>query len=129
MLIDTPSVASHLLTNPDAYLSSIGGFLRRYSLDELPQLFSILKGDMSFVGPRPALNTQDDLIFLRTQKGVDKLVPGITGWAQVNGRDELSLEDKAAFDADYIDLQSFWFDLKILWITFFKVIKKDNVSH
>jgi O-antigen biosynthesis protein WbqP len=129
MLIDTPSIASHLLTNPDAYLSSIGGFLRRYSLDELPQLFSILKGDMSFVGPRPALNTQDDLIFLRTQKGVDKLVPGITGWAQVNGRDELSLEDKAAFDAEYIDLQSFWFDLKILWITFFKVIKRENVSH
>ena len=129
MLTNTPAIATHLLDNPDAYLTSIGGFLRRSSLDELPQLFSVLKGDMSFVGPRPALNTQDDLIFLRTQKGVDKLVPGITGWAQVNGRDELSLEDKAAFDAEYIDLQSFWFDLKILWITFFKVIKRENVSH
>lgn len=129
MLIETPSVASHLLTNPESHLSSIGGFLRRYSLDELPQLFSVLKGDMSFVGPRPALHSQNNLIFLRTKKGVDKLVPGITGWAQVNGRDQLSIENKVALDAEYLDRQSFWFDLKILWITFFKVIKRENVSH
>ncbi|MDC9721804.1 MAG: sugar transferase, partial [Urechidicola sp.] len=120
MLIDTPAVATHLLDNPDVYLSPIGGFLRRSSLDELPQLFSVLKGDMSFVGPRPALFNQDDLIALRTEKGVDKLLPGITGWAQVNGRDELSIPDKVALDAEYLDRQSFWFDIKILWMTFLK---------
>jgi len=129
MLIDTPTVATHLLDNPDAYLSPIGGFLRRSSLDELPQLFSVLKGDMSFVGPRPALFNQDDLIVLRTEKGVDKLLPGITGWAQVNGRDELSIPDKVALDVEYLNRQSFWFDIKILWISFLKVVKRDGVSH
>jgi len=129
MLIDTPAVATHLLDNPDAYLSPIGGFLRSTSLDELPQLFSVLRGDMSFVGPRPALYNQDDLITLRTEKGVDKLPPGITGWAQVNGRDELSIPDKVALDLEYLNRQSFWFDMKILWMTFLKVIKRDGVSH
>jgi O-antigen biosynthesis protein WbqP len=129
MLIDTPTVATHLLDNPDAYLSPIGGFLRSTSLDELPQLFSVLKGDMSFVGPRPALFNQNDLITLRTEKGVDKLLPGITGWAQVNGRDELSIPDKVILDVEYLNRQSFWFDMKILWMTFLKVIKRCNVSH
>jgi len=129
MLTDTPAVATHLLDNPDAYLSPIGGFLRRSSLDELPQLFSVLKGDMSFVGPRPALFNQDDLIALRTTNGVNKLLPGITGWAQVNGRDELSIPDKVALDIEYLNRQSFWFDIKILWMTFLKVIKRDGVSH
>jgi len=129
MRIDTPAVATHLLDNPDAYLSPIGGFLRRSSLDEIPQLFSVLKGDMSFVGPRPALYNQDDLIALRTENGVDKLLPGITGWAQVNGRDELSIPDKVALDVEYLKRQSFWFDMKILWMTFLKVIKRDGVSH
>jgi O-antigen biosynthesis protein WbqP len=129
MLIDTPTVATHLLDNPDSYLSPIGGFLRRSSLDELPQFFSVLIGDMSFVGPRPALYNQDDLIALRTEKGVDKLLPGITGWAQVNGRDELSIPDKATLDAEYMHRQSFWFDIKILWMTFLKVVKRDGVSH
>ena len=129
MLIDAPTVATHLLDNPDAYLSPIGGFLRSTSLDELPQLFSVLKGDMSFVGPRPALYNQEDLIALRTEKGVDKLLPGITGWAQVNGRDELSISDKVALDVEYLNRQSFWFDMKILWMTFLKVMKRDGVSH
>jgi len=129
MLVDTPTVATHLLDNPDAYLSPIGDFLRRSSLDELPQLFSVLKGDMSFVGPRPALFNQEDLITLRTEKGVDKLLPGITGWAQVNGRDELSIPDKVALDVEYLSRQSFWFDVKILWMTFLKVINRDGVSH
>ena len=129
MRIDTPAVATHLLDNPDAYLSPIGGFLRRSSLDEIPQLFSVLKGDMSFVGPRPALYNQDDLIALRTENGVDKLLPGITGWAQVNGRDELSIPDKVVLDVEYLKRQSFWFDMKILWMTFLKVVKRDGVSH
>jgi len=129
MLIDTPAVATHLLDNPDSYLSPIGGFLRSTSLDELPQLLSVLKGDMSFVGPRPALFNQEDLIALRTEKGVDKLLPGITGWAQVNGRDELSIPDKVALDVEYLNRQSFWFDVKILWMTFLKVVKRDGVSH
>ena len=129
MLIDTPAVATHLLDDPDSYLSPIGGFLRLSSLDEMPQLFSVLKGDMSFVGPRPALFNQNDLITLRTEKGVDKLLPGITGWAQVNGRDELSILDKVSLDVGYMNHQSFWFDIKILWMTFLKVIKKDGVSH
>ena len=129
MLTGTPAVATHLLDNPGAYLSPIGGFLRSTSLDELPQLFSVLKGDMSFVGPRPALFNQEDLISLRTEKGVDKLLPGITGWAQVNGRDELSIPDKVALDVEYLNRQSFWFDMKILWMTFLKVIKRDGVSH
>jgi O-antigen biosynthesis protein WbqP len=129
MLTGTPAVATHLLDNPDSYLSPIGGFLRSTSLDELPQLFSVLRGDMSFVGPRPALFNQDDLITLRTEKGVDKLLPGITGWAQVNGRDELSIPDKVALDVEYLNRQSFWFDMKILWMTFLKVINRDGVSH
>ena len=129
MLIGSPTLATHLLDNPDVYLSPIGGFLRLSSLDELPQIFSVIKGDMSFVGPRPALYSQDDLIDLRTAKGVDKLLPGITGWAQVNGRDELSIADKVALDVEYLNRQSFWFDMKILWMTFLKVVKRDSVSH
>jgi len=129
MLIGTPALATHLLDNSGAYLSPVGSFLRRSSLDELPQLFSVLKGDMSFVGPRPALFNQDDLIALRTEKGVDKLLPGITGWAQVNGRDELLIPDKVALDVEYLNRQSFWFDMKILWMTFLKVVKRDGVSH
>ena len=129
MLIDTPAVATHLLDEPSSYLSPIGDFLRRFSLDELPQLFSVLKGDMSFVGPRPALCNQDDLIALRTERGVDKLLPGITGWAQVNGRDELSIPDKVALDVEYLNRQSFWFDIKILYITLLRVVKRDGVSH
>ena len=129
MLIGAPTVATHLLDNPASYLSPVGDFLRRSSLDELPQLFSVLKGDMSFVGPRPALYNQDDLITLRTEKGVDKLLPGITGWAQVNGRDELSIPDKVALDVEYLNRQSFWFDIKILWMTFLRVVKRDGVRH
>ena len=129
MLVDTPDVATHLLNKPASYLSPIGGFLRRTSLDELPQLFSVLKGDMSFVGPRPALFNQDDLITLRTEKDVDKLLPGITGWAQVNGRDELSIHDKVALDVEYLNQHPFWFDIKILWMTFLRVVKRDGVSH
>jgi len=129
MRIDTPAVATHLLDDPDTYLSPIGGFLRRTSLDELPQLWSIIKGDMSFVGPRPALFNQDDLIALRTEYGVDQLVPGLTGWAQINGRDELPVPDKVALDLEYMKRRSFGFDLYILWMTFLKVIKRDGVSH
>ncbi len=129
MRVNTPEIATHLMSNPDSFFSPIGAFLRRTSLDELPQLFSILKGDMSLVGPRPALFNQSDLIALRTAKGVDKIKPGVTGWAQVNGRDELSIIDKVAFDEEYLELQSFWFDLKILWMTLLKVIARHNVSH
>jgi O-antigen biosynthesis protein WbqP len=129
MRVGTPTVATHLLDNPDSFLSPIGGFIRRSSLDELPQLYSILKGDMSFVGPRPALFNQDDLIALRSKKGVNKLLPGITGWAQINGRDELSIPDKVSLDVEYMQRQSFWFDIKILWMTFLKVVKQDGVSH
>ena len=129
MLTGAPSVATHLLDNPDSYLSPIGSFLRSSSLDELPQLFSVLKGDMSFVGPRPALYNQDDLIALRTERDVNKLLPGITGWAQVNGRDELSIPDKVELDVEYLNRQSFWFDIKILWMTFLRVMKRDGVSH
>ena len=129
MLIDTPPMASHLLKKSDSYLTPVGSFLRRYSLDELPQLFSVLKGDMGFVGPRPALFNQEDLITLRSKKGVDKLLPGITGWAQVNGRDELIISDKVALDLEYLNRKSFWFDMKILWMTFLKVMKRDGVSH
>ena len=129
MQVDTPTVATHLMTNPNVFLSPIGVFLRRFSLDELPQLFSILKGDMSFIGPRPALFNQNDLIALRTEKGVDKSLPGITGWAQVNGRDDLSIPEKVALDVEYIEKQSFLFDMKILWMTCLKVIKSDGVNH
>ena len=129
MQLDTPALATHLMNNPEDYLIPIGGFLRRTSLDELPQLYSVLKGDMSFVGPRPALFNQDDLIALRTEKGVDKLVPGLTGWAQVNGRDELPIPEKVDLDTYYMEKRSFCFDLKILWMTLLKVIRKDGVSH
>ncbi len=129
MKVDTPEMATHLMLNPDKFLSPIGSFLRRSSLDELPQLISILKGDMSFVGPRPALFNQDDLITLRSENGLDKLLPGLTGWAQVNGRDELSISDKVALEVEYMQNKSFWFDLKILWLTFLKVINKKGVSH
>ena len=129
MRIDTPDIATHLMSNPKFYLSPLGGILRSYSLDELPQLFSVLKGDMSFVGPRPALHNQDDLIALRSKKGINKLVPGITGWAQVNGRDDLSVPDKVSLDLEYLNYQSFWFDLKILWMTLLKVIGQNNISH
>ncbi|MNR77922.1 putative sugar transferase EpsL [compost metagenome] len=127
--MDTPAVATHLLTNPKQFLTPIGSFLRKSSLDELPQLWSILKGDMSFVGPRPALFNQDDLIALRTRYGVDNIKPGLTGWAQINGRDELPIPEKVALDAEYLARQSFWFDIKILVLTFQKVLKKDGVTH
>ena len=129
MRLDTPAIATHLMSDPNTYLSPIGGFLRRTSLDELPQLFSILKGDMSFVGPRPALYNQDDLVDLRTEEGVNQLIPGLTGWAQVNGRDELPIPDKVRLDVEYMERQSFWFDLKILWMTFLKVVRRVGVSH
>ena len=129
MRTETPPVATHLMTNYEKVLTPIGKFLRRTSLDELPQLFSILKGEMSFVGPRPALFNQDDLIAFRTKNGVDQLLPGLTGWAQVNGRDELTIPEKVSLDIEYVEKQSFWFDLRILWLTFLKVIHKDGVSH
>lgn len=129
MRMDTPAVATHLLPDPKSFLSPIGGFLRKSSLDELPQLWSILVGDMSFVGPRPALFNQNDLIALRTEQGVDALTPGLTGWAQVNGRDELSIPQKVAFDIQYLQRQSFAFDMRILWLTFVKVIRRDGVTH
>jgi O-antigen biosynthesis protein WbqP len=129
MRIDTPEVASHLITEPSLYLSPIGGFLRRFSLDELPQLFSVIKGDMSLIGPRPALFNQDDLIKLRTQKGIDKILPGITGWAQINGRNNLTISEKVLLDEHYLKNKSFFFDLKIIWITMLKVILRDGVSH
>ncbi len=129
MRIDTPAVATHLLQNPDQWLTPIGSFLRKSSLDELPQLWSILKGDMSFVGPRPALFNQADLIALRTDKGVHELVPGLTGWAQVNGRDELPIPQKVQLDAEYLERRSLLFDMKILWMTALKVLARDGVSH
>jgi O-antigen biosynthesis protein WbqP len=129
MRIGTPAVATHLLKDPAVYLTPIGGLLRRTSLDELPQLWSILTGDMSFVGPRPALFNQDDLVALRTERGVDRLVPGLTGWAQVNGRDDLPIPVKVEFDAEYLRRQSFWFDLKILGLTALKVLRSEGVSH
>jgi O-antigen biosynthesis protein WbqP len=129
MRIGTPAVATHLLTDPGVYLTPIGSFLRKFSLDELPQLWSIIKGDMSFVGPRPALFNQEDLIALRTQYGVDKLVPGLTGWAQVNGRDELPIPDKVKLDVEYMQQESFWFDIKIIILTFVKVLRRDGVQH
>ena len=129
MRIDTPAVATHLMKNPDVYLTSIGSFLRRFSLDELPQLYSILKGDISFVGPRPALFNQVDLVELRTKKGIHRLIPGITGWAQVNGRDELPIPVKVEFDGYYLKNRSFLMDLKILLMTFIKVLKREGVKH
>lgn len=129
MKVGTPAVATHLLTNPHAHLTPIGSFLRKSSLDELPQLWSILVGDMSFVGPRPALFNQQDLIDLRTEYGVDVLLPGLTGWAQVNGRDELPIPQKVQLDVIYLQRQSLLFDLRILWMTFVKVLRRDGVSH
>ena len=129
MQVGTPAVATHLLTDSSQYLTPVGTFLRKSSLDELPQLWSILIGDMSFVGPRPALFNQNDLIALRTQYGVDKLVPGLTGWAQVNGRDELSIPIKVQYEVEYLKKQSFCFDMKILGLTFLKVVRRTGVSH
>ncbi|OIP99141.1 MAG: UDP-phosphate galactose phosphotransferase [Zetaproteobacteria bacterium CG2_30_46_52] len=129
MNIDTPAVATHLLKDSKSVLTPIGGFLRKSSLDELPQLWCILKGEMSFVGPRPALFNQDDLIALRTEKNVHTLTPGLTGWAQVNGRDDLPIPQKVDFDVEYLNRKSFLFDLKILWLTFIKVMRRDGVSH
>jgi O-antigen biosynthesis protein WbqP len=129
MRVGTPALATHLLQNPEAFLTPLGSFFRRTSLDELPQLWSILKGDMSFVGPRPALFNQDDLIALRTQYEVHRLVPGLTGWAQVNGRDELPIPEKVKFDADYLKRRSLGFDLYILWRTCLKVLRRDGVAH
>ena len=129
MRVGTPAVATHLLQDPNVYLTPIGSFLRKSSLDELPQLWSILVGDMSFVGPRPALFNQHDLIELRTLHGVDRLLPGLTGWAQVNGRDELPIPKKVELDLEYLRRQSLWFDLRILWMTASKVLRRDGVSH
>jgi O-antigen biosynthesis protein WbqP len=129
MLVGTPPVATHLLTNPSAFLTPIGSFLRKTSLDELPQLWSVVKGDMSLVGPRPALFNQYDLIALRTEKGIHLLTPGVTGWAQINGRDEIPIEQKVAFDAEYLARQSLFFNIRILWLTVLKVIHRDGVSH
>ena len=129
MRVGTPAVATHLLVAPKGHLTPIGGFLRNSSLDELPQLWNILVGEMSFVGPRPALFNQYDLMALRTQSGVHELVPGLTGWAQINGRDDLLILDKVKLDAEYIHRQSLAFDIQILWLTFVKVLQRDGVSH
>jgi O-antigen biosynthesis protein WbqP len=129
MQINTPAVATHLLGNPDQFLTPIGSFLRKSSLDELPQIWSILHGDMSFVGPRPALFNQDDLIALRTQYGVHTLVPGLTGWAQVNGRDELPIPEKVKLDVEYMQQQSFYVDMKIIFLTFVKVLRSEGIQH
>jgi O-antigen biosynthesis protein WbqP len=129
MRVGTPAVATHLLVDARSHLTPVGSFLRKSSLDELPQLWSILSGNMSFVGPRPALFNQQDLIALRTEQGVHTLMPGLTGWAQVNGRDELPIPQKVELDAEYLTRQGFWFDIKILWMTFLKVIQRDGVSH
>ncbi|PKO70603.1 MAG: UDP-phosphate galactose phosphotransferase [Betaproteobacteria bacterium HGW-Betaproteobacteria-16] len=129
MRVDTPAVATHLLKDPSTYLTPIGPFLRKSSLDELPQLWSILKGDMSLVGPRPALFNQDDLIALRTECGVHELVPGLTGWAQINGRDELPIPDKVRLDVEYLQRRSMGFDLTILWRTALSVLRRDGITH
>ena len=129
MRVGTPAVATHLLADAHAHLTPIGSFLRKSSLDELPQLWSILAGDMSFVGPRPALFNQLDLIELRTRLGVHELMPGLTGWAQINGRDALPIPEKVKLDAEYLQRQSLWFDIRILWLTFLKVVRRDGVTH
>ena len=129
MQIGTPTVATHLMVDNEQFLTRVGSFLRKSSLDELPQLWSIIAGDMSFVGPRPALFNQDDLIKLRTEKGVHSLIPGLTGWAQINGRDELPVPDKVKLDIEYMERQSFWFDIYILWSTFLQVVSRDGVAH
>jgi O-antigen biosynthesis protein WbqP len=129
MRVGTPAVATHLLADPNAYLTPIGSFLRKSSLDELPQIWSILKGDMSLVGPRPALFNQEDLIELRTREGIHTLAPGLTGWAQVNGRDELPIPEKVRLDKEYMERRSLSFDIRILWMTFVKVIRRDGITH
>ena len=129
MRVDTPTVATHLLADPQRFLTPVGAFLRKSSLDELPQLWSILRGDMGFVGPRPALYNQDDLIALRTEYGVDRLLPGLTGWAQINGRDELPIPQKVKLDVDYLQRWSLALDIKILVLTFVKVVRQDGITH
>lgn len=129
MRVDTPAVATHLLPDPKQFLTPVGSFLRKSSLDELPQLWSILKGDMSFVGPRPALFNQYDLIELRSRHGVDGILPGLTGWAQINGRDELPIVDKVKLDVEYLQRRSLALDLRILFLTFLKVVRRDGVTH
>jgi len=129
MRTDTPQVATHLLNDPEKWLTPVGRFLRGHSLDELPQIWNILIGEMSFVGPRPALFNQDDLVALRKEKGIDGLVPGLTGWAQINGRDDISIPDKVRLESEYLARHSFWFDLKIMGLTFCKVIQKEGVKH
>lgn len=129
MRLGTPAVATHLLTDPQACLTPIGSFLRKSSLDELPQLWSIVIGDMSFVGPRPALYNQHDLIALRTKRGVHELLPGLTGWAQVNGRDDVPIAEKVELDSEYLQRRTFWLDLRILWLTVIKVLLREGVSH
>ena len=129
MRLDTPAVATHLLSDPSRYLTPVGSFLRKTSLDELPQLWSIFKGDMSLVGPRPALFNQQDLIALRTQAGVHRLVPGLTGWAQIHGRDELPIPEKVRLDVEYLNQRSFWLDLKIIVLTAWRVLRSDGVAH
>ena len=129
MLVDTPALATHLLPDPEKWLTPIGSFLRKSSLDELPQLWSILVGDMSFVGPRPALFNQEDLIKLRTRYGVDTLVPGLTGWAQINGRDELPIPEKVKLDVEYMENKSLHLDIKIIFLTFMKVMRRDGIVH
>lgn len=129
MKINTPMIATHLIEEPELFLTSFGKFLRKTSLDELPQIYSILKGDLSFVGPRPALYNQYDLIKLRKNNSIDKLIPGLTGWAQINGRDDISISEKVDFDLEYLERRSFLFDLEIIWHTFIKVLKREGVSH
>ena len=129
MKIETPQLATHLLNDPESFYTPFGKFLRKFSLDEIPQLLSILKGDMSFIGPRPALYNQDDLMNLRTKKGIHELKPGLTGWAQVNGRDEISIPEKVILDEEYLRKMSWKMDIYILWLTLVKVIKRDDVSH
>jgi O-antigen biosynthesis protein WbqP len=129
MRVDTPAVATHLLSDPRQFLTPVGSFLRKSSLDELPQLWSIIKGDMSFVGPRPALFNQHDLVALRTRFGVDQVLPGLTGWAQINGRDELPIPDKVKLDFDYVQRQSLMLDVKIIFLTFLRVLRRDGVAH
>ena len=126
---DTPDIATHLVNDSDSLYTAIGPFLRKYSIDELPQLINIVKGDMTFIGPRPALYNQDDLVELRTKAGVERLLPGITGWAQVNGRDELSIPDKVKMDIYYLENHSLWLDIKILFMTVFKAFKMEGVSN
>jgi O-antigen biosynthesis protein WbqP len=129
MLENTPEIATHALENPDLFMSPVGGFLRKYSLDELPQLFSVIKGDMSLVGPRPALYNQDDLIELRQKNDIDKLLPGVSGWAQINGRDNLSIDEKVKLDLEYMQKKSTLFDIKVLWLTIIKVLNREGISH